>query len=249
MNQIRESVRQRTLFRFIHPVCRAVPNLTKARQKAANARCRRSIPCGNSSENSSKNKRPWPETSTGARMNPRTSLICGGLALVVMGLAAARVTYSLYDIQIKTVTPTASWPQSSSCWIPPSRPPAARSTIPPASRWPPPAWCGPSGPTRTTAKSYIPPPARMRMRCARWTRPCAPRSARADPAPALRRRRKSGRGGHFLGSVPDPVPEGLRCTFQDGHQVSGAGHQGEQRCQAVHRILRFPVQQGTQACH
>ena len=34
-------------------------------------------------------------------MNPRTSLICGGLALVVMGLAAARVTYSLYDIQIK----------------------------------------------------------------------------------------------------------------------------------------------------
>ena len=44
---------------------------------------------------------PWPETSTGARMNPRTSLICGGLALVVMGLAAARVTYSLYDIQIK----------------------------------------------------------------------------------------------------------------------------------------------------
>ena len=54
VNQIRESVRQRTLFRFIHPVCRAVPNLTKARQKAANARCRRSIPCGNSSENSSK---------------------------------------------------------------------------------------------------------------------------------------------------------------------------------------------------
>ena len=46
-------------------------------------------------------KGPWPETSTGARMNPRTSLICGGLALVVMGLAAARVTYSLYDIQIK----------------------------------------------------------------------------------------------------------------------------------------------------
>ena len=40
-------------------------------------------------------KGPWPETSTGARMNPRTSLICGGLALVVMGLAAARVTYSL----------------------------------------------------------------------------------------------------------------------------------------------------------
>ena len=39
----------------------------------------------------------------------------------------------------------------------------------------------------------------------------------------------------------------LRCTFQDGHQVSGAGHQGEQRCQAVHRILRFPVQQGTQS--
>ena len=34
-------------------------------------------------------------------MNPRTSLICGGLALVVMGLAAARVTYSLYNIQIK----------------------------------------------------------------------------------------------------------------------------------------------------
>ena len=31
-------------------------------------------------------KGPWPETSTGARMNPRTSLICGGLALVVMGL-------------------------------------------------------------------------------------------------------------------------------------------------------------------
>mgnify|MGYP000656430768 CR=1 FL=1 len=54
VNQIRESVRQRTLFRFIHPVCRAVPNLTKARQKAANARCRRSIACGNSSENSSK---------------------------------------------------------------------------------------------------------------------------------------------------------------------------------------------------
>ena len=26
-------------------------------------------------------KGPWPETSTGARMNPRTSLICGGLAL------------------------------------------------------------------------------------------------------------------------------------------------------------------------
>ena len=46
-------------------------------------------------------KGPWPDTSTGARMNPRTSLICGGLALVVMGLAAARVTYSLYDIQIK----------------------------------------------------------------------------------------------------------------------------------------------------
>ena len=46
-------------------------------------------------------KGPWPETSTGARMNPRTSLICGCLALVVMGLAAARVTYSLYDIQIK----------------------------------------------------------------------------------------------------------------------------------------------------
>ena len=54
VNQIRESVRQRTLFRFIHPVCRAVPNLTKERQKAANARCRRSIPCRNSSENSSK---------------------------------------------------------------------------------------------------------------------------------------------------------------------------------------------------
>ena len=25
-------------------------------------------------------KGPWPETSTGARMNPRTSLICGGKA-------------------------------------------------------------------------------------------------------------------------------------------------------------------------
>ena len=53
-------------------------------------------------------KGPWPETSTGARMNPRTSLICGGLALVVMGLAAARVTYSLYDIQIKTEHTTAT---------------------------------------------------------------------------------------------------------------------------------------------
>ena len=34
-------------------------------------------------------------------MNPRTSLICGGLALAIMGLAAIRVTYSLYNIQIK----------------------------------------------------------------------------------------------------------------------------------------------------
>ena len=58
VNQIREACGSARFFRFIHPVCRTVPNLTKARQKAANARCRRSIPCGNSSENSSKNKRP-----------------------------------------------------------------------------------------------------------------------------------------------------------------------------------------------
>ena len=90
-------------------------------------------------------KGPWPETSTGARMNPRTSLICGGLALVVMGLAAARVTYSLYDIQIKT---GATYRQL-----------AAKQQL------------------LDTTKSYIPPPARMRRRCARWTRPCAPRAA------------------------------------------------------------------------
>ena len=97
-------------------------------------------------------KGPWPETSTGARMNPRTSLICGGLALVVMGLAAARVTYSLYDIQIKngdTYRQLAAKQQ------------LLDTTI-----------------KATRGEIYdIPPPARMRRRCARWTRPCAPRSA------------------------------------------------------------------------
>ena len=117
-------------------------------------------------------KGPWPETSTGARMNPRTSLICGGLALVVMGLAAARVTYSLYDIQIKngdTYRQLAAKQQLLDTTIK-----ATRGEIYDTSGI---TWCGPSGPTRTTAKSYMPPPVRMRMRCARWTRPCAPRSA------------------------------------------------------------------------
>ena len=34
-------------------------------------------------------------------MNLKTSLLCGGLALAIMGLAAIRVTYSLYNIQIR----------------------------------------------------------------------------------------------------------------------------------------------------
>ena len=46
-------------------------------------------------------KGPWPDTGAGARMNPKTSLLCGSLALAIMGLAAIRVTYSLYDIQIR----------------------------------------------------------------------------------------------------------------------------------------------------
>ena len=46
-------------------------------------------------------KGPWPDTGAGARMNLKTSLLCGGLALAIMGLAAIRVTYSLYNIQIR----------------------------------------------------------------------------------------------------------------------------------------------------
>ena len=46
-------------------------------------------------------KGPWPDTGAGARMNPKISLLCGGLALAIMGLAAIRVTYSLYNIQIR----------------------------------------------------------------------------------------------------------------------------------------------------
>ena len=34
-------------------------------------------------------------------MNPKISLLCGSLALAIMGLAAIRVTYSLYNIQIR----------------------------------------------------------------------------------------------------------------------------------------------------
>ena len=40
-------------------------------------------------------KGPWPDTGAGARMNPKISLLCGSLALAIMGLAAIRVTYSL----------------------------------------------------------------------------------------------------------------------------------------------------------
>ena len=46
-------------------------------------------------------KGPWPDTGAGARMNPKISLLCGSLALAIMGLAAIRVTYSLYNIQIR----------------------------------------------------------------------------------------------------------------------------------------------------
>ena len=45
-------------------------------------------------------KGPWPETAPDARMNPKISAVCGGLALAAMLFAAGRVTYSLYDIQI-----------------------------------------------------------------------------------------------------------------------------------------------------
>ena len=46
-------------------------------------------------------KGPWPDTGAGARMNPKISLLCGSLALAIMGLAAIRVTHSLYNIQIR----------------------------------------------------------------------------------------------------------------------------------------------------
>ena len=46
-------------------------------------------------------KGPWPDTGADARMNPKISLLCGSLALAIMGLAAIRVTYSLYNIQIQ----------------------------------------------------------------------------------------------------------------------------------------------------
>ena len=46
-------------------------------------------------------KGPWPDTGADARMNPKISLLCGSLALAIMGLAAIRVTYSLYNIQIR----------------------------------------------------------------------------------------------------------------------------------------------------
>ncbi len=58
VNQIRESVRQRTLFGFTPGLQKF--QMTKARQKAANARCRRSSSMEILPKVHQKNKRPWP---------------------------------------------------------------------------------------------------------------------------------------------------------------------------------------------
>ena len=45
---------------------------------------------------------------------------------------------------------------------------------------------------------------------------------------------ESGQRGHHFGRVPDPVSGGLRCPLPKRKLLSGAGHQGQQRHQALH---------------
>ena len=95
MNQVRESVRQRTLFRFYAPFAK---NFKSNKSAAESRNCL--LPQEHTMPKffrkiTKKIKGPWPDTGAGARMNPKISLLCGSLALAIMGLAAIRVTYSL----------------------------------------------------------------------------------------------------------------------------------------------------------
>ena len=92
MNQVRESVRQRTLFRFYAPFAK---NFKSNKSAAGSRNCL--LPQEHTMPKffrkiTKKIKGPWPDTGAGARMNPKISLLCGSLALAIMGLAAIRVT-------------------------------------------------------------------------------------------------------------------------------------------------------------
>ena len=63
------------------------------------------------------------------RLDSRVRRLYSRLGILAVVVAAAIVIRSLYNIQIIHGAEYRQYAASSSCWIPPSRPPAARSTM------------------------------------------------------------------------------------------------------------------------
>ena len=59
----------------------------------------------------------------------------------------------------------------------------------------------------------------------------------ADVSRQLTRRRESGQRRYLLGGISDPIPDRPRRAGQERVVLSGAGHQGEQCRQALHREI------------
>ncbi len=190
-------------------------------------------PSSNPKKNSTRRRSADPH----ARLSARLRHISFGAAVLLVVVAALTVIYSLYKIQIRdgaTYRQYAAEQQLLDSTIQATRGEiydtsgitlASTSVV-----WT--IWADPSYSTAlyttttdqdTKAETRTIDEAAMKEVC-----------TQIAPASAFGRRRESGQRGYHFGRVPDPVSGGLRCPLPKRKLLSGAGHQGQQRHQALH---------------
>ena len=149
------------------------------------------------------------------RLNGRTRRVCSILGLAAVVLASAVVVHSLYVIQIRDGAKYRQYAAQQQLLDTTVK--ATRGEIYDANGitlastsvvWN--IWADPSyssilyttstNDDKTTVRTFDP------TMCAEVSQ---------GPAAALRRRRESGRGGHFLGGIYPAIPDRVRCTVQN----------------------------------